>query len=56
VERGLLAAALARLEHFPPREIQARALAGHAAWVNALTDAGFIATRGLTLMYKNFQY
>lgn len=56
VERGLVAAALKRLAGFPPRDIQARALAGHTALVNALADAGFIPTRGLTLMYKSFRY
>jgi ribosomal protein S18 acetylase RimI-like enzyme len=55
VERGLVAAALQRLEHFPHRDVQARALAGHTALVNALVDAGFVPTRGLTLMCKNFR-
>lgn len=56
VERGLVAAALQRLGTFPQRDTQARALAGHAELVNALADAGFIPTRGLTLMCKNFRY
>ncbi len=56
VERGLVAAALARLAQFPPRDIQVRALTGHEALVNALADAGFVPTRGLTLMCKNFRY
>ncbi len=55
-ERGMLAAALQRLGAFPPREIHARALTGHTEMVAALTDAGFVPTRGLTLMYKNFRY
>lgn len=56
VEDGLVAAALRRLDNFPQRDIQARALTGHAAMVNALAGAGFIPTRGLTLMYKDFRY
>ena len=55
VEHGLVAAALQRLVNFPQREIQARVLTGHTAMVNALADAGFIPTRGLTLMCKNFR-
>ena len=56
VEGRLVAAALARLAQFPPRDIQARALTGHQEMVNALADAGFIPTRGLTLMCKSFRY
>ncbi|MCG3140467.1 MAG: Mycothiol acetyltransferase [Anaerolineae bacterium] len=56
VERGLVAAALKRLAAFPQRDIHTRALMGHSELVSALTDAGFSATRGLTLMYKNFRY
>jgi ribosomal protein S18 acetylase RimI-like enzyme len=56
MEAGLVAAALARLAQFPERDIQTRALTGHTELVNALADAGFVPTRGLTLMYKNFRY
>lgn len=56
VERGLVAAALARLAQFPTRDIQARVLTSHTALTDALADAGFVPTRGLTLMYKNFRY
>ncbi|MBI4675240.1 MAG: GNAT family N-acetyltransferase [Chloroflexi bacterium] len=56
LERGLVAAALTHLAAFPAREIQVRVLTSHTALTNALADAGFVPTRGLTLMYKNFRY
>lgn len=56
IETGLVAAALARLAQFPARDIQARVLTSHKALTDALADAGFVPTRGLTLMYKNFRY
>jgi hypothetical protein len=55
VERGLVAAALARLDAFPPREIQMRVLASHRELVIALADVGFVPTRGLTLMARNLR-
>ncbi|HZQ09715.1 MAG TPA: GNAT family N-acetyltransferase [Anaerolineae bacterium] len=55
LEAGLVAAALKRLAHFPPREIQARVLASHSELIAALADAGFIPTRGLTLMAKKLR-
>jgi hypothetical protein len=55
IERGLVAFALERLGRFPTREIQARVLTSHVELVNALADAGFIPTRGLTLMAKKLK-
>lgn len=56
VENGLVAAALHGLDAFPARDIETRALASHEALVHAYVDAGFIPTRGLTLMAKGFRY
>lgn len=55
VERGLVAAALNKLAQFPARDIQIRVLASHPQLVEALSDAGFIPTRGLTLMAKKLR-
>jgi ribosomal protein S18 acetylase RimI-like enzyme len=52
IEEGLLAAALDRLNSFPARDIETRILTSHAALLHALADAGFVPTRGLTLMAK----
>lgn len=54
LERGLVAAGLERLKTFPARDVETRALASHVALVQALAEAGFIPTRGLTLMAKGF--
>lgn len=56
LENGLMAAALQRLNAFPPRDIETRALASHQELVHAIADAGFVPTRGLTLMAKQFRY
>ncbi len=56
LEAGLIAAALARLNQFATRDIETRALTSHEALVRALADAGFVPTRGLTLMAKGFRY
>lgn len=56
VERGLVAAALVRLQEFPTREVETRVLASHQELVLAFADAGFVPTRGLTLMAKGFRY
>lgn len=50
VEEGLVAAALHRLSHFPERDINVRLLTSHRELVEALSGAGFVPTRGLTLM------
>jgi ribosomal protein S18 acetylase RimI-like enzyme len=55
VERGLVAAALSKLSKFPAREIRIRVLASHPQLIEALGDAGFIPTRGLTLMAKKLR-
>lgn len=55
LENGLMAAALQRLNAFPARDIDTRVLASHQELVHAVADAGFIPTRGLTLMAKAFQ-
>lgn len=55
IEGGLVSAALQRLGKFAPRDIETRALASHPELVNALADAGFVPTRGLTLMAIGFQ-
>lgn len=55
-EAGLASAALRRLQHFPARDVQVRALASHQELVRALADAGFVPTRGLTMMAKGFRY
>lgn len=55
IESGLVTAALQRLSKFAPRDIETRALASHAELVNAFVDAGFVPTRGLTLMAKGFR-
>lgn len=54
LEAGLVAAGLARLNAFPHRDIEARALASYPELIGALADAGFVPTRGLTLMAKEF--
>jgi ribosomal-protein-alanine N-acetyltransferase len=56
LEPGLVAAALKRLNEFAPRDIETRAMGSHRELVLALADAGFIPTRGLTLMAKGFRY
>lgn len=56
VEEGLVAAALQRLNGFATRDIETRVLTSHEALVRALSGAGFIPTRGLTLMAKGFRY
>ena len=56
LEAGLIAAALARLNQFATRDIETRVLTSHEALVRALADAGFVPTRGLTLMAKGFRY
>jgi hypothetical protein len=55
IETGLVAAATARLDRIAGRDIEARVLTSHTALVNALADAGFIPTKGLTLMAKGFR-
>lgn len=56
IEVGLVAAALKRLNEFSQRDIESRAMGSHRELVLALADAGFIPTRGLTLMAKGFRY
>lgn len=56
LENGLMAAALQRLNTFPARDIDMRVLASHQELVHTVADAGFIPTRGLTLMAKAFRY
>ncbi len=56
LEHGLVAAALQHLARFPTRDIEMRVFTSHEALVHALADAGFIPTRGLTLMAKGFRY
>ncbi|TAH50534.1 MAG: GNAT family N-acetyltransferase [Chloroflexota bacterium] len=55
IENGLLAAALQRLNQFAARDISMRVLASHHELVQASADAGFVPTRGLTLMAKGFR-
>ena len=54
LEEGVLAFALRRLAEFPRREISARVLTSHPELVEALGHAGFIPTRGLMLMAREF--
>lgn len=56
LEHGLIAAAMRRLDQFPTRDIETRVLASHVELTRALADAGFVPTRGLTLMAKGFRY
>lgn len=56
LEPGLVGAAVQRLNHFPPRDVETRALASHGALIAALSDAGFAPVRGLTLMARAFKY
>lgn len=55
LEAGLVAAALRRLGEFPRREIATRLFTSHSALVEALGNAGFVPTRGLTLMVKELR-
>lgn len=55
LEEGLVAAALARLGCFPLRDVEARIFTSHRELVKALVDAGFVPTRGMTLMAKELQ-
>jgi ribosomal-protein-alanine N-acetyltransferase len=55
IENGLVSAALERLNQFARRDVETRALASHTELVHALADAGFIPTRGLTLMAKGIR-
>lgn len=54
LEDGLVAYALSRLKAFPKRDIAARLLTSHRELVDSLIGEGFVPTRGLTLMAKEF--
>lgn len=55
LEDGMVAFVRARLAQFPRRELAARALTSHKELVDSLSRAGFIPTRGLTLMAKGIK-